>query len=183
MVYSYVFDGESGYLDHALASPSLDAQVAGATEWHNNADEPDAIDYNTDGKPQDLYVDNAYRASDHDPVDISLNLTPTFIDATASFSVVRSAFIMNRQTGLFSGSYSFTNKTGAPINGPFQLEIAGLPAGVTLTNASGTHNGVPYITAAAASVAPGATATVTLVLSNPNKVALNYTATIYSGSF
>jgi predicted extracellular nuclease len=183
MVYSYVFDGESGYLDHALASPSLDAQVAGATEWHNNADEPDAIDYNTDGKPQDLYVDNAYRASDHDPVVISLNLTPTFIDATASFSVVRSAFIMNRQTGLFSGSYSFTNKTGAPINGPFQLEIAGLPAGVTLTNASGTHNGVPYITAAAASVAPGATATVTLVLSNPNKVALNYTATIYSGSF
>jgi predicted extracellular nuclease len=183
IVYSYVFDSLSGYLDHALASTSLDGQVAGATEWHNNADEPDAIDYNLDGKPQDLYVNNAYRASDHDPVVISLNLTPTFVDSTASFSVVRSAFIMNRQTGLFSGSYSFTNKTGAAINGPFQLEIAGLPAGVTLTNASGAHNGVPYITASAASVAPGATATVTLVLSNPNKVALNYAATIYSGTF
>ena len=29
--YSYVFDGESGYLDHALASPSLAAQATGAT--------------------------------------------------------------------------------------------------------------------------------------------------------
>ncbi|UUZ50001.1 hypothetical protein LP420_07960 [Massilia sp. B-10] len=37
--YSYVFNGESGYLDHALASASLDPQVAGATEWHVNADE------------------------------------------------------------------------------------------------------------------------------------------------
>jgi predicted extracellular nuclease len=44
--YSYVFDGMSGYLDHALASASLDGQVAGVTEWHNNADEPPAIDYN-----------------------------------------------------------------------------------------------------------------------------------------
>jgi predicted extracellular nuclease len=40
MPYSYVFDGEAGYLDHALASASLRPQVAGVTEWHNNADEP-----------------------------------------------------------------------------------------------------------------------------------------------
>jgi predicted extracellular nuclease len=189
IVYSYVFDGLLGYLDHAIATRSLDAQVIGATEWHNNADEPEVIDYNfnlgtsKNAKPQDLYVANAYRASDHDPVVISLNLTPTFIDATAGFSVTRSSFVLNRQTGLYSGTYAFTNPAAAPVNGPFQLEIAGLPAGVTLTNATGKHNGVPYITTGGAALAPGATVTTTLTLSNPNKVGINYSATIYSGNF
>ena len=44
---SYVFDGESGYLDHALASPTLAAQVSGVAEWHINPDEPTVLDYNT----------------------------------------------------------------------------------------------------------------------------------------
>ncbi len=72
--YSYVFDGQSGYLDHALVSTSLDAQVNNVAEWHINADEPSVIDYNTEFKPQDLYSPSPYRASDHDPVVIGLNL-------------------------------------------------------------------------------------------------------------
>ncbi|MDB5907772.1 MAG: endonuclease/exonuclease/phosphatase [Massilia sp.] len=183
LVYSYVFDGESGYLDHALATASLDGQVAGATEWHNNADEPDVIDYNTDGKPQDLYVNNAYRASDHDPVVVSLNLAPTFTNVTSSFSTYRSALAINRSTGQFSGTVTFTNTNGPAINGPFQIEFNGLPSGVTLANATGSRNGVPYITASNANVAPGATVTLTTVFNNPSKGAIPYTATIYSGSF
>jgi predicted extracellular nuclease len=183
LVYSYVFDGESGYLDHALTSAALSAQVAGAAEWHNNADEPEVIDYNTDGKPQDLYVNNAYRASDHDPVVVSLNLTPTFVNVTPSFTIYRSGLALNRATGQYSGTFNFTNKTGAAINGPFQVELAGLPSGVTLANASGTHNGVPYITASSNSIAPGATVTLTTVFNNPSKVGINYSATVYSGSF
>lgn len=73
--YSYVFDGEVGYLDHALASASLAAQVTNVAHWHINADEPSVIDYNTDFKPQDLYSVSPYRASDHDPVLIGLALT------------------------------------------------------------------------------------------------------------
>jgi predicted extracellular nuclease len=183
VVYSYNFDSLSAYLDHALASPSLDAQVVGATEWHNNSDEPSIIDYNLESKPQDLYVNNAYRASDHDPVLVSLNLVGSFADVTSSFSVTRSSFVLNRATGLYNGTYSFTNKGATPVTGPFNVEIAGLPAGVTLTNASGQRIGVPYITAGAASVAPGATVTLTLTLSNPAKVGINYAATIYSGTF
>ena len=72
--YSYVFDGEAGYLDHALASAPLQSQVLGAAEWHINADEPSVIDYNTEFKPQDLYSATPYRSSDHDPVVISLGL-------------------------------------------------------------------------------------------------------------
>ncbi|WP_029146927.1 ExeM/NucH family extracellular endonuclease [Methylophilus sp. 5] len=72
--YSYVFDGESGYLDHALANADLAAQVTGTVHWHINADEPFVIDYNTEFKPQDLYTDSPYRSSDHDPVIVGLQL-------------------------------------------------------------------------------------------------------------
>jgi hypothetical protein len=75
--YSYVFDGQSGYLDHALANPSLAAQVTGAADWHINADEPDLLDYDTSFKPaaqEAIYEPNAYRSSDHDPVVIGLDL-------------------------------------------------------------------------------------------------------------
>lgn len=72
--YSYVFDGESGYLDHALANTAMAAQVSGMSEWHINADEPFVIDYNTEFKPQDLYSATPYRSSDHDPVIVGLRL-------------------------------------------------------------------------------------------------------------
>jgi endonuclease/exonuclease/phosphatase family metal-dependent hydrolase len=77
--YSYTFDGQAGYLDHALAINSLASQVTGAAEWHINSDESDAVDYDTTFKPptqEALYEDNPYRSSDHDPVIIGLDLTP-----------------------------------------------------------------------------------------------------------
>lgn len=72
--YTYIFDGESGYLDYALANDDLVSQVTGATIWHINTDEPSVIDYNTEFKSQDFYTTSAYRASDHDPVIFGLNL-------------------------------------------------------------------------------------------------------------
>jgi predicted extracellular nuclease len=75
--YSYLFDGQLGYLDHALASPTMAAQVTGATVWHINADEPDILDYDMSFKqdPQDaLFEPNAFRSSDHDPVIVGLDL-------------------------------------------------------------------------------------------------------------
>lgn len=181
--YSYVFGGHSAYLDHALASASLNGQVAGAAEWHNNADEPEVIDYNLDGKKQDLFVNNAYRASDHDPVVVSLALAPTYADVTASFSRALSGPTFNRTTKKYSGKATFTNKTGATITGPFHVTFGGLPAGVTLDNASGQHNGVPYITATADSVAPGATVTVSMTFTNPAKAGISFSNAVYSGEF
>ncbi len=88
--YSYVFDGEVGYLDHALATAGARAQVSGVTHWHINADEPFVIDYDMNFKRSpgtgqcynasltacspDLYTATPYRSSDHDPVLIGLNL-------------------------------------------------------------------------------------------------------------
>jgi predicted extracellular nuclease len=80
--YSYVFYGQAGYLDHALANETLTEQVTGVTEWHINCDEPRVLDYNTEYKSDtqliDLYADSAFRASDHDPVIIGLNLTSEY---------------------------------------------------------------------------------------------------------
>jgi len=76
--YSYVFDGQWGYLDYALASPSLNAQVSGVAVYHINADEPSVLDYNTNFKTiqqqTQLYASDPYRASDHDPVVVGLSL-------------------------------------------------------------------------------------------------------------
>jgi predicted extracellular nuclease/endonuclease I len=75
--YSYVFGGELGYLDHALASTSLTEKVTDVTEWHINSDEPDAFDYNTNFKSDtqiaEWFAPDAYRMSDHDPVIIGFD--------------------------------------------------------------------------------------------------------------
>lgn len=76
--YSFSFGGEVGYLDHALASESLSTQVLGASVWNINADEPRAFDYNVEFKSGaqlvNYYGDDAYRASDHDPVVVTIDL-------------------------------------------------------------------------------------------------------------
>ena len=76
--YSYVFDGQAGYLDHGLASSSLTPQVLFASDWHINADEPISLDYNTEFKSptqvNSFYAPDAYRSSDHDPLLVSLKL-------------------------------------------------------------------------------------------------------------
>jgi hypothetical protein len=81
--YSYAFDGQWGYLDFALASPSLLAQVTDANDYHINADEPSVLDYNTNfkssGQITSLYAPDEFRTSDHDSVRVGLDLG----DATA----------------------------------------------------------------------------------------------------
>lgn len=70
--YSYVFDGQAGYLDHGLSSAAFSSNVIDAAFWHVNADEPEVINYNTEYKggtySPDLYTINPFRSSDHDPV-------------------------------------------------------------------------------------------------------------------
>jgi predicted extracellular nuclease len=70
--YSYVFDGQWGYLDYALASPTMAAKITGTGEYHINSDEPSVLDYNTDFQSSNqveiLYNEDEFRTSDHDPV-------------------------------------------------------------------------------------------------------------------
>lgn len=75
--YSYVFDGQLGHLDHALAGAGLVEHVTDVAVWTINSDEPDLIDYTMEFKKdaQDaIYAPDASRASDHDPVLVGLDL-------------------------------------------------------------------------------------------------------------
>ncbi len=103
--YSYVFDGQWGYLDYALASPTMVAKVTGAAPYHINADEPSVLDYNTDFKTDNhiniLYAPDEFRTSDHDPIVVgftadggecetvppvaSATADPAFVEAGRSF--------------------------------------------------------------------------------------------------
>ena len=181
--YSYVFDGQSGYLDHALASSSLSGQVAGAAEWHNNADEPEAIDYNLGNTPQDQFTMDPYRASDHDPVVVSLNLAPAFVDVSGSVKMAVGGYSINRLTGKYSGTVTITNTSGQAINGPLHFLLQGLPGGVTLDNKSGMQGASPYITLPNASIAAGASVSVGTTFSNPGKLSITYTPKLFNGTF
>ncbi|MCL1074472.1 ExeM/NucH family extracellular endonuclease [Shewanella dokdonensis] len=67
--YSYVYDGLSGQLDHALANDELACAVVAVTEWHINADETSSLEYDNS------YADDSlFRSSDHDPVVLELAL-------------------------------------------------------------------------------------------------------------
>ncbi|RQU14886.1 endonuclease [Burkholderia cenocepacia] len=76
--YSYVYNGEAGYLDHALATLPLASHVKAVHEWHINADEPLALQYTLAYKSAEqqktFYAADAYRSSDHDPVLIDIAL-------------------------------------------------------------------------------------------------------------
>ncbi|GEM_PF-1298978 len=74
--YSFLFDAQLGYLDYVMANAPLAAQVAGIAEWHINADEPDALDYDISFNPEQWLAEDEFRTSDHDPVIVGLNLTP-----------------------------------------------------------------------------------------------------------
>ena len=99
--YGYVFDGQMGYLDYAMANTALADNVADVNFWHINADEPSLIDYDMTYKlpAQDaLYAPDAYRSSDHDPVTVTLTLNhpplaeddyyETFADQTLTVDAV-----------------------------------------------------------------------------------------------
>lgn len=75
--YSYVFDGQLGYLDYALANEALAGKVTGTEAWKINADEPSVLDYDLSFKGPGqaaLFEPNAFRSSDHDPILVGLDL-------------------------------------------------------------------------------------------------------------
>ena len=93
-----MFDGSAGRLDHAIATGTLSPKVGRALHWPINADEPSFIDYNTEFKaplttcgglcPPDLYTATPYRASDHDPVVVGLNVFKTILGTSGNNTLV-----------------------------------------------------------------------------------------------
>ncbi len=143
--YSYTFDGQAGYLDHALAGSTLVSQVTGAADWHINSDEPDILDYDTTFKPaaqEALYEPNAFRTSDHDPVVVGLDLVnaPPRADAGGPYQVVEGDSVVLTATGADPEGTAVTFAWDLDDNGSFEtsgqsvsFSSAGITAPATLT--------------------------------------------------
>ncbi len=67
--YSYTYNNEAGYLDHALCDSSMYQQVTGMAVYHINSDELDKYTYESGDTTM-------FRCSDHDPVLVGLKLRP-----------------------------------------------------------------------------------------------------------
>jgi hypothetical protein len=140
--YSFVFDGQAGYLDHALSNASMTGQVTGAAEWHINADEPDLIDYDTSFKSttQDgIYFADAYRSSDHDPVLVGLNLNapPTIaVVAGGTCSTAGGTILLSvddLQTDAGSLTLSLTGNTNTTLVPNANVSVGGSGGSRTIT--------------------------------------------------
>ena len=147
--YSYLFDGQLGHLDYALASTSLTSQITGVGAWHINADEVPLLDYNDevsdvgestfeekpDGSalvpPRVVFQPGTpYRASDHDPVLVGL-----FGDAT-DLSVGAVADVPNPVIAGTNLTYTFTITNAGPAAAGSATWNDPLPAGTTFVSLS-----------------------------------------------
>ena len=154
--YSYVFDGQAGYLDHALASKTLDSQVTGVTDWHLNSDEPDIFDYNdavldtgeSSSEPKGFDVTDItspFRTSDHDPVIVGLNLT-----RPNSAPVANSQSVTVAENGTATITLAATDVDNDPltyiiVSGPQNGTLTGTGANRTYTPAA-NFNGTDSFT-------------------------------------
>ena len=129
---SYSFDGLWGSLDHIFASGALvsSGQIAGVYDWRINAEEPVVFDYNMEFKSvaqhESFYAADPYRASDHNPIVIGLNLGPVPPE--------RFTLPMSGAAGDLSGLFSQTTcrLAAAPLlSGSLP---AGAPAGWQMTH-------------------------------------------------
>ncbi len=157
--YSFVFSGQSGYLDHALASPSLASKISGVTEWHINADEPIALDYNTEfkspGQVNSFYSPDSYRSSDHDPVLVGLDLNdPPSVNAGGPYTVVEGSSVVLTATGSDPDGDALTYAWDLDNNGTFEtpgqsatFSAAGLQAPDTRTVSVRVSDGTVTTTA------------------------------------
>lgn len=72
---TYLFGGRIGSLDHVFASPAMKALVTGSDIWSINSLESVALAYSRWNYNVTNYYDaGPYRASDHDPVVVGLNV-------------------------------------------------------------------------------------------------------------
>lgn len=173
--FTYVFGGETGALDHAYASTSLRSQVSGVGVWHINADEPTAIDYNLNFTTDDRFAPTPFRASDHDPVLVGLNLnadapvaqTPLLAASIAPSATVNQAYVVTVTEASPGGTATLTSLVvnwgdgtaasslpGAGTVGHVYAATGTFAIGLTLTNSAGQI----ATTSASVSVAAAATA-------------------------
>jgi len=111
--------------------------------------------------------------------DASIAVKP---DITSTLSIRHGGLLYNFATGLYTAQLTITNSGRAPLVGPIELVVAGLPSTITLTNAAGTTGGgQPDVMISLASpIAVGGSIVVPLVFKDPARLLFDYTLRAYS---
>ncbi len=106
----------------------------------------------------------------------------TYAASKLSVTFTNTKYLLGTKT--VTTTAKLTNLGSSTLNGPFLLAFPGLPAGITLKNASGTINGSPYIALpSGASLASGQAFSLALTFSDPSLKPLVFAPVVYSGTF
>ncbi|SKB65295.1 5'-nucleotidase [Arthrobacter sp. 49Tsu3.1M3] len=114
--HSYLFGGLVGSLDHILASPAANAAVTGADIWNINSVESVALEYSRyNNNVTDYYAPDQFRASDHDPVVVGLNLPVTPASVELNFLGINDFHgRIDSNTVFFAGTIEKLRAAAAP---------------------------------------------------------------------
>ncbi len=168
--YSYVFDGQLGYLDYGLASASLMEQLTGGAPWNINADEINLFDYNDgiqdpgeasferESNALPIYEVNPFRASDHDPILVGMNLEGPLgvIDniqgngvifypnpASNNITIAKREGISLNKVAIFDVTGRLINSIDlSKMNNEKTLDISNLESGIYLIRIEGENTSV-----------------------------------------
>jgi hypothetical protein len=111
-------------------------------------------------------------------------LTPVLPTLITNVAVTASGLLFSRVTQTYDGTFTIINTGAQTIAGPIQLVLNNLPFGVTVTNATGSTNGSPFLTIpGVASLGPGKSASVSVHFHDPLNESISAHALVYSGSF
>ena len=104
-------------------------------------------------------------------------------DVTSQVKITSTSFQYKPSTKTYNRPVTVQNRTQQSIAGLLQLALTNLPAGVTLSNATGTTGGSPYITITNQALAAGRSVSVTIKIQALSAGEISYTPVVYSGSF
>ncbi|HEX3685447.1 MAG TPA: hypothetical protein VHU83_23130, partial [Bryobacteraceae bacterium] len=142
----------------------------GFSSWSGSADLS-----STSSNPTTITMNSATES-------VTANFVVEYTNVTSSVSMSSTGFTYNKVKKQGTETVTIKNATGATISGPIQLVLSGLASGVTAVNNTGTFNGNPYWTATAGSLAPGASAQVSVTLAYASGSNTSATSTVYSGN-
>jgi hypothetical protein len=111
-----------------------------------------------------------------------LGALPTVVQPN-QVATTASGLTYNRVSQTFKGTVTIRNIGSNAVSGPLQIVFTGLPANVTLVNASGSLSGSPYVTVpAVASLAIGQSVAVSVQFNDASNASIKFSPVIYSGS-
>jgi hypothetical protein len=131
-------------------------------------------------------VDDSFLLDAANAPDLGDLFAPDALNGPVSIS--RTGYVRDRRTGQWWQQWTLTNTGATPLAGPFYVILDNLSPNATLVNATSVTNNPPagsvYIVVPDASggLAPGASASVVLLFSNPTNQGISYMPRVLHGT-